>query len=200
MRLIGHQLKKDVRLFGAALVGWWALLALDVTLNLFMPQQVIFHPGAGFSQGVPMVWGWLLTLLWAGVCLFPAAVVMADSPLRENAFIRTRPMAARTVILSKGLFLILCILTPAALAEAIYFTGLNVGWAWTWHAVAERLLFLVPLVTAGAAFGALWRSRNELTVALLAVGAAAWLTFGAVHLVVWCLESFGWTRSWVDDP
>lgn len=198
--LIWHQFRKDLRLFRVGLAFWCGLLAVDLTLNLLLPGWIEFDPLLGFNQGMAFFAGWIVFLLWLGALLLPAAVVMTDSPLRENAFVRTRPVPRGAIVWSKLLFIAGCILAPACLVEIIHLLAIGSGPGRTLHAAGERLLFLAPAVLAAAAFGGLWRNPKELVVGWLVFGGCTWLGFLGVYFIAGLLEALGLMSRWIDDP
>lgn len=200
MQLIRHQSVKDLRQFRLGLVFWWGLLAMDLALNLLLPGWIEFDSQTGFSQGAAFVAGWVVFLLWLGALLLPAVVVMSDSPLRENAFVRTRPVPRRSIVYGKLWFIGWCMLAPACLTEVVHLLAAGAGVIPAVHAAAERLLFLALVVLAAAAFGGLWRTAKELVAGWLVFCGGAWVTFLVLYLVAAASEKLGLIPRWIDDP
>jgi hypothetical protein len=167
MRLAWHLCKKDFRLFRGLLGYWWGLLAADLLLNLWLPGHTEFQRGGGAfpAEMISFLWGWVRLLLWAGALLLPLAAVFADSPIRENGFLRTRPVPRSAILGGKALFIGLCLLTPAVLRELLHLGLAGAGVGGEFYGAGERLLFVGPLTLAAGVFGVLGVSRMELRAA-----------------------------------
>lgn len=205
MQLIWHQFVKDLRQFRLGLGFWWGLLVMDLVFGLLLPDWVRFdfHDRSWATRLTLLslaAEALVVFLLWLGVLILPAVLVMSDSPLRENAFVRTRPVPSRAIIFSKLGFVGLCLLGPACLTELVHLLAAGAGLNAALHAAGERVLFLAPALLASGVFGGLWRTRKELVAGYLVLGGGAWGTFLVLYLIAMALEKLGLLPHWIDDP
>lgn len=153
MHLLLHHLRKDFRRLRLLLVAWLLLVGMQaVSLAVTLPAA----SGAGI--GFPALSAvFLLAPVWQAALVIVAVPLLIhdDSPAGKNAFWLTRPIPARLVLVSKGLFLVLVfILIPLAVELAV-FVGSKIGSADTLLAGSEIFLRRLALVSLVAGLAAL---------------------------------------------
>ena len=161
MNLTLHQFRKDVRQFHLILIVWGVLLFLDLAANLGWV-------GSGKSS---LQWGegamanfvvWLQDLcLWLLFFLIPTALVLTDSPAHREGFLRTRPVSGRDLWLAKALFVLVLVILPVVIQEAIYLALAGLPAGYVLHGVGDRLLYGLPMVVIVGAFASLWRGYSQ---------------------------------------
>lgn len=150
MNLALLQFRKDFRLSRIGL----AVLAAVLLVDLAMAQAWLGQPNWEwpFNHSVlgTFALSWLLMIAIGDALTVTMASVFADSPSRENAFLRTRPMPAISLWTGKLLFLGTCIVVPLVLVEFVnlllHGLSMPVVWAGTW----QRLTLVLPVVTIAA--------------------------------------------------
>ncbi len=153
MRLVFHQLLKDVRQHRAMLITWFTALLVDLACNLGL------FGGGGPEGAMPvdmLVSVWVTMFLYAMGVVLPVQVMLADSPARQDSFLGARPVSWRQALSGKVLFVLLLVVVPAAVQEGVYLALSGVGAGYVWRGVAGRVLLMLPVATLALAFAALW--------------------------------------------
>jgi len=151
MNLTFHHFKKDVRQFRLLLTIWFVLLLIDFAVNNGWVGNVEYSPSKGFENGSDLWTELLPVVIWAFAGILPSLVVLADSPARHEGFLATRPVRKREVLVAKILFVLVLIVLPWTLSEALYLANQRLPEWVIAQGLSERLLILLP-VTFGAAF------------------------------------------------
>jgi hypothetical protein len=176
MNLIFQLLRKDLR---SALVGFaitWVATASMFSL-VFMPAEL------------RLAMMNLMALLPYVICLFVfvtvANLILLDSQVRESGFLRTRPVGLKTILLSKGLVVLLLII-PVALAHCLLpvamglpFTAVEMlmAFAQTLATLAAAALTAMVMASRHPSSGELYKSMALLAIGLLIIwGVYGWLT------------------------
>ncbi|MDA7915796.1 hypothetical protein N9B94_01010 [Verrucomicrobia bacterium] len=153
MRFVWHQFKKDIMHLRGLLLMYGVLLSVDL-INL---QEWIGEPNYGdgqiHSSGATGGLGQILIVsVMVIVVLLTGAVVSADSPTRENAFVRTRPVPGMDIFIGKLLFIGVGVLAPALIVELLHLVLSDApGWV-VGAGLLNRAMFLFPIVgVVGAA-------------------------------------------------
>ncbi|MBI5387404.1 MAG: hypothetical protein HZA90_22310 [Verrucomicrobia bacterium] len=196
MNLVFHHLRKDARQFRLALTIWAAVLALDLAANLGWIFRIRWT-SADFREPFPaMMLDVLVLLLWALLIKLPLVAVLAESPAKTDAFLSTRPLPKRDLVLAKTLFVFLFVILPATLQECLHLALQGLPAEIVLRGGGERLFLVVPVATLAAVVGALWRNWREFVTAFVAVGAGVWLVLA---LALFALESSGTMRRYTAD-
>ena len=153
MNLALHQLRKDVWQFRYILAGLYAILLWDLAVQQGMTTRDAwtwpFDIRDLFGIGLP----WTIGAIVGAGCVMAFASVFADSSLRENAFIRTRPMPTRSLWLSKLLFVGVIIGLPVILIETVNLALHGLPAALVWAGTWERITIAIPVLLFISAIG-----------------------------------------------
>ena len=112
MKLIVHQMLRDVRMLGWSLVVW-----LACGLYLLLTKGAFFN-----AEQAPQMIVYLIcvVLVSALTCTLAAKLVQVDGPMDSCAFWRTRPISPGRLLAAKGLLVtLLFVVTPAVVTVAI---------------------------------------------------------------------------------
>lgn len=173
MNLALHQLRLELRRERA----WLAFYALVLLCNYGVALGWIGGPEPGSSgqwQGVSPVPVLLAIGFWGLVARLVTAVVLDDSPARRNRFLATRPMPGVSLFLGKALFVLLAVILPAVLMEALSLAASGAPTALASTGALERFVHLCLIAGLLAAFAAHWaRAQAMLIAAAAGFGALA---------------------------
>ncbi|MGB0582970.1 MAG: hypothetical protein ACPGVU_25080, partial [Limisphaerales bacterium] len=183
MNLAWHQFRKDVRQFR------WLLLGLTVILIMDLVRT------QGWMEKGQWVWpfdsrnlhhfgiNWIVGALIGGCGVMSFGTVMGDSPYRENAFIRTRPMPASSLWLGKGLFLISFVLVPLVLIETVNMYLHDCDWALVGAATWERFTLVFPVLVIITVISAASKDQKFPAIAVAVGYVAGVFGVGVIALV-----------------
>ena len=194
MNLTFHHFKKDVRQFRLLLTIWFVLLLIDFAVNNGWVGNVEYSPSKGFENGSDLWTELLPVVIWAFAGILPSLVVLADSPARHEGFLATRPVRKREVLVAKILFVLVLIVLPWTLSEALYLANQRLPEWVIAQGLSERLLILLPVTFGAAAFAALWPGTAKWARAL-GIGSACFLISGGLYSYCFEVLKLAWLPS-----
>ena len=177
MNLLLHHLRKDLRCVRWAILYTW-LLSASVLWFPFVPLE---------ERCEQLKWLWLSRYSsWFMLCLIVGRLIQLDAPLREGAFIRTRPAFLSDMIRSKCL-VILMLIVPMALFECLMLLliGLRPGAMEMLLVFAENLLVLAATAAIGMAMALRVDSAGKFNGSVVA--------WGGILFIGWI--AFTWFKS-----
>jgi len=177
MNLLFHHLRKDLRF------ARWLILA-----TWFIAAWVLWFPSVPLEERSEQIkWLYLSRYgSWLTLCLTVGHLIQLDAPLREGAFIRTRPALQSDMLRSKGLAALL-IIVPMALFECLMLLliGLRPGAMELLLVFAENLLILATIAAIGMAMALRVDSTRKLNASVV--------SWGGILFIGWI--AFRWFKS-----
>lgn len=171
-----HLLRKDWQARRSAIVFWIGLVALCLFVQLG-PLGRGGDPNREYGYVLLLM---LLPFVVLHVMLGIAGnTVGEDSPIRRERFIATRPVTARSLWVSKVLFLGLTLIAPVTLLTALSLAITSRDMRIVFLGTLQMTLLATALTVFTAGFISLCSTRKETLFAIVAVG-LSFAVFGAV--------------------
>lgn len=190
MRLALHQFRKDFRQFRWLLLGLGVLLLLDLAKCQGWPAKTnwVFPFDSRDLQSFGI--NWMVGAIMGGCGVLVFATVVGDSPHRENAFLRTRPLPASSLWLGKILFLGAFVLLPLVLVETVNMALHGCDWSLVGGATWERLTLVLPVMVIIAAVSGAAENQKTPGIAMAVACVSGLVGSGLIAIVY---------RMWIPD-
>ncbi len=145
MNLVMHCLKKDLRYLRHLLVLWFVLLLVNSLLMRSGLDRLIMSDEGIEVLASAYVLLYILQQILQIVII--CQLVQADSVAGTTAFWLTRPISRKELLLSKLLFVLLILVLPSLLAEAIVFWINGIPPSLVLSALSEELILQCALLS-----------------------------------------------------
>lgn len=182
MKLIAHQMGKDLRELKWSLAVWFACGVYLVATRGQMSQGTL----------APQMFAYLVCMILVGAltCSLTAKLVQIDAPIDSTVFWRTRPISTWRLLGAKGLFVLLVfVVLPTILTLLME----RKGGSFPFDRMADHLLVWTAVAVVSMALGACTKDSSRFVlIGILCVVAtsalrgwlAVWTQRGGTHLVV----------------
>jgi arginine exporter protein ArgO len=175
MNVVLHFFRKDLRFARWAILSTW-----------FVAASVLWFPTVPLEERAEQI-KWLYLSRhgsWLLLCLAAGHLILLDAPLREGAFIRTRPALLSDMLRSKCLTVLLLIV-PMALFECLMLLlmGLRPGVLELTLVFAENFLILAAIAAVGMAMAIRQESARQFLSSIVAWGGVLFISWIAFN---WC--------------
>ena len=153
MQLVIHHLKKDVRYLHFLLVLWFVLLLVNsLLIRSGLDRFIVSDEGV---EVLATAYVLLYVLQQILQIVIICQLVQADALAGTTAFWLTRPISRKELLLSKSLFVLLILVLPSLIAEAIVLrlNGISVSQMLSvlpQEVMLQSALFLVPTMLVAA--------------------------------------------------
>ena len=185
MNSIRHLLRKDWLARRFHILMWFVFIGLGLLSDLGLPNADSSDPN-GPQSAIYVIWAPLLYIFSAALAVFIILPTMReDSPAVRESFVATRPIHPRALWISKALFLLLVIVFPLLLSNAIYLILNGRGARTLLLGTLQTALWVVPVTALTAAFVSLWATKFRLGAAFAVCMAVAWGAVIGAEFLQW---------------